>query len=108
MDVRYVKASEHVKADNNKVAMQRGPIVYCFEWPDNKEASVRHLLLSDNNPAAPAYQSDLLNGVEVIHTSAITQVIVGNKVIDAKATVTAIPYYAWANRGAGDMSRMGG
>lgn len=104
MDVRYVKASDKVKADNNKVALQRGPVVYCFEWPDNKEASVRHLLLSDLNPASTSYQPDLLNGVEVIRTPAITQVVVGNKVIDAKATVTAIPYYAWANRGAGDMA----
>jgi Uncharacterized protein conserved in bacteria len=104
MDVRYVKASGQVTADNNKVAIQRGPIVYCFEWPDNKAASVRHLLVSDNSPATTSYQPDLLNGVEVIRTAALTQVIKGDKVVDAKATVTAIPYYAWANRGAGDMT----
>ncbi|GAA0527589.1 hypothetical protein LX66_0626 [Chitinophaga japonensis] len=104
MEVRYVKANDKVKADINKAALQRGPVVYCFEWPDNREASVRHLLLSEQNPATAAYEPNLLNGVEVIRTPAITQVVTGGKVIDAKATVTAIPYYAWANRGPGDMA----
>ncbi|WP_217603435.1 glycoside hydrolase family 127 protein [Chitinophaga sp. GbtcB8] len=105
MDVRYVKASAPVKADDDKTALQRGPLVYCFEWPDNNKASVRHLLVNEQNDVSTAFEPNLLNGVEVIHTTALTQTITeDNKVVQEPARVTAIPYYAWANRGAGDMT----
>ncbi|HEU4551688.1 MAG TPA: glycoside hydrolase family 127 protein [Chitinophaga sp.] len=104
MDVRYVKAKSQVRADENKTALQRGPLVYCFEWPDNK-APVRHLLINEQNAATASFEPNLLNGVEVIHTAAVTQAITaGNKVVEKEANVTAIPYYAWANRGPGDMT----
>lgn len=105
MEVRYVKADEKVKADKNKAALQRGPIVYCFEWPDNNNIEVRHLLLNESNPATIQYDAQLLNGLNLVKTTAMTQEITAdNKVVDKQATVTAIPYYAWANRGAGDMT----
>ncbi len=105
MEVRYVKAADKVQADDDKTALQRGPLVYCFEWPDNNKASVRHLLLNEQNKASAAFELGLLDGVEVIHTAAITQSITpDNKVVEQAANVTAIPYYAWANRGAGDMA----
>jgi hypothetical protein len=104
MDVRYVKAKSQVQADENKTALQRGPLVYCFEWPDNK-APVRHLLVNEQNAATTEFEPNLLNGVEVIHTAAVTQAITAdNKVVEKEENVTAIPYYAWANRGAGDMT----
>lgn len=105
MDVRYVKASSKVKADAGKVALQRGPLVYCFEWPDNQTAAVRHLLLHGQNSARSAFEPGLLNGMEVIRTTAVTPVITAsNKVTEQQQPVTAIPYFAWANRGAGDMT----
>ncbi|MEX6687595.1 glycoside hydrolase family 127 protein [Danxiaibacter flavus] len=105
MDVRYVKAKDQIKSDNGRVALQRGPLVYCFEWPDNKDASVRHMLLNDNSITSTVYDPSLLDGVELIKTTAITPVInADEKVVEKKEVVTAIPYYAWANRGAGDMS----
>ena len=105
MDVRYVKANDQVKADDGRVALQRGPLVYCFEWPDNKDASVRHLLLKDNEQTTTSYDANLLDGVEVIKAVAVTPVITkDDKVEEKNETVTAIPYYAWANRGVGDMS----
>ncbi|UYQ91933.1 discoidin domain-containing protein [Chitinophaga horti] len=105
MEVRYVKADEKVKADLNKAALQRGPIVYCFEWPDNNNVEVRHLMLNENAAATTQYDAQLLNGLTLVKTAAHTQEITAdNKVVDKQATVTAIPYYAWANRGAGDMT----
>ncbi|WP_153800384.1 glycoside hydrolase family 127 protein [Foetidibacter luteolus] len=105
MDVRYIKANQAIKADNGRVALQRGPLVYCFEWPDNKEASVRHLLLDEHAQPSTVYDASLLDGVELIKTAATTPIITADeKVVEKKETVTAIPYYAWANRGAGDMS----
>jgi len=100
-----VKANDQVKADDGRVALQRGPLVYCFEWPDNKDASVRHLLLKDNEQTTTSYDANLLDGVEVIKAVAVTPVITkDDKVEEKNETVTAIPYYAWANRGVGDMS----
>jgi hypothetical protein len=87
MPVRRVAANEQVEADRGRVALQRGPIVYCLEWPDNPGASVRDAVLSDEEKAAAQFEPDLLNGVETIKAG----------------RWKAIPYYAWANRGKGDM-----
>ncbi|MCK7557512.1 discoidin domain-containing protein [Chitinophaga sedimenti] len=66
---------------------------------------MRHLLLNESNPATVTYDGQLLNGLNVVKTAALTQEInAENKVVDKEATVTAIPYYAWANRGTGDMT----
>ncbi len=87
MPVRRVAANEQVEADRGRVALQRGPIVYCLEWPDNPGASVRDAILPDGEKLTAQFEPDLLNGVETIKAGRLK----------------AIPYYAWANRGKGDM-----
>src|SRR5262249_3205889 len=55
MPVRRVMANEKVQADHGRVALQRGPIVYCAEWPDNPGGQVRNLLLPDDQPLSAEF-----------------------------------------------------
>nr|WP_319511160.1 glycoside hydrolase family 127 protein [uncultured Draconibacterium sp.] len=91
MPVRTVKASELVKDDQGKVAIERGPIVYCVEEKDNPE--IGSIQVSEETQFESNYNADLLAGVEVIKASGKTK----------KETFTAIPYYVWNNRGANKM-----
>jgi len=104
MPVREIIANELVKDDNGKVALQRGPVVYCAEWPDNKNGHVLNLSLNKTNSYSTEFLPVLLNGVTVIKTMVNSSLQVDKKKIsEAKIPFTAIPYYAWANRGAGEM-----
>jgi len=87
MPVRRMVANIQVEADRGRVALQRGPVVYCLEWPDNPGVRVRDAVLPDGEKLAAQFEPDLLNGVETIKAGLLK----------------AIPYYAWANRGRGDM-----
>jgi DUF1680 family protein len=66
MPVRRIKANDQVEADRNRVALQRGPVVYAAEWPDNPDGKVRNIVLPDANALSSAFRPDLLNGVQVI------------------------------------------
>src|SRR5262249_15833941 len=61
MPVRRVVSRETVAADRGRVALQRGPIVYCAEWPDNPNGVVRNLMLSDDAKLSAEFKPDLLN-----------------------------------------------
>ena len=104
MPARRVAANEAVQADRGRVALQRGPIVYCLESPDNPGGHVRSLMLPDNAPLIASFEPDLLNGVEVLRGSAffVTRDDQGQLVKTAQ-NFQAIPYYAWANRGRSEM-----
>jgi DUF1680 family protein len=105
MPVRRVTANEQVKADRGRVALQRGPLVYCAEWPDNPEGKVRNLLLPDNEPLNAEFEPALLNGVEVVKGKAYKLTAGENGVLLKSAQeFKAIPYFAWANRGRGQMA----
>ena len=69
MPVRRIVANDSVRADRGRVALQRGPIVYCLESPDNSDGHVRSLMLPDNAPLAASFEPALLNGVEVVRGS---------------------------------------
>jgi len=104
MPVRRVVANEKVKADVGRVALQRGPIVFCAEWPDNPVGKVRNLLLPDDQPLTAQFEPHLLNGVETITGKAfnVTNDADG-KIVKTEQEFKAIPYFAWANRGKGEM-----
>jgi DUF1680 family protein len=105
MPVRRVAASPLVEADQGRVALQRGPLVYAAEWPDNPGAKVRNLLLADDAPLATEFRPALLNGVQVVTAKATALATEpGGGVSRRTQELTAIPYYAWANRGAGEMT----
>jgi len=104
MPIRRVLANDLVTADKGRVAIERGPIVYAAEWVDNPNGKVRNLMLPDAAKLTAEFKPDMLKGVEVIKGRAVALAF------DAKGGVakteqdfTAIPYYAWANRGPGQM-----
>jgi DUF1680 family protein len=105
MPVRRIKANDQVEADRGRVALQRGPIVYAAEWPDNPGGKVRNIVLPDSSALASSFRPDLLNGVQVITGRAF------GLAEDAQGAVqkheqpfVAIPYATWANRGRGQMA----
>ncbi len=105
MPVRRVAASNDVSADRGRVALQRGPIVFAAEWPDNPGGHVLNLMLPDAEPLRAEFRPTLLNGVEVIAGHALAYSADGSgAVTPRKQPFVAIPYYAWANRGPGEMS----
>ncbi|MCI0496221.1 glycoside hydrolase family 127 protein, partial [candidate division KSB1 bacterium] len=106
MPIRRIVAHDSVKADLGKVALQRGPIVYCAEWPDNKDGHVLNLLLKDDASLSSEFQSDLLNGVQIINGTALAfKMGETEKTLEkTEQDFRAIPYYAWAHRGKGEMT----
>ena len=104
MPVRRVMAIEKVKEDKNSVALQRGPLVYCFEHPDNGTQNM-NIVLPDQVKMNAEFNPTLLNGVVELKGNAPVLLVSsdGLKVSTEMKPVTAIPYYSWANRGAGPM-----
>lgn len=104
MEVRQVKANENVKDDIGKVALQRGPLIYCAEWTDNN-GKASNIIIPDATVFSATYRPDLLNGVTVLNSQVpvITIDEKGSNVSTVTRNFTAIPYYAWANRGKGEM-----
>ncbi len=104
MPVRRVLANSEVASDHGRVAIERGPIVYAAEWPDNPNGRVRNLVLSDSAPLSVEFKPALLKGVDVVK-SRVTALAYDaqGKVTKTEQDFTAIPYYAWANRGRGQM-----
>jgi DUF1680 family protein len=104
MPVRRVVANTEVAADQGRVAIQRGPLVYTAEWVDNPNGKVRNLMLPDTAKLTAAYDPKLLKGVTVItgRATSLTTDAAG-KVLKTDQEFKAIPYYAWANRGPGQM-----
>ncbi|MBA7577625.1 Non-reducing end beta-L-arabinofuranosidase [subsurface metagenome] len=94
MPVRKVKAHRNVKADKDKVAIQKGPIVFCAEGIDHKDNHVLNLVYDPETTLESEYRSELLNGV---------QVITGEAKSTIRLPLTLIPYHVWANRGSGEM-----
>jgi hypothetical protein len=103
MPVRRVAANEAVEEDRGRVAVERGPLVYCAEGQDN-DGRVSNLFLPDGSALVAETRPDLLNGVVVIKGEAEALSEKAGKVISEKKSVTLIPYYAWANRGKGEMT----
>ncbi len=104
MPVRRVVAHPSVEADQGRVALQRGPLVYAAEWPDNAGGKVRNLLLPDDATLSSQFRPDVLNGVQVVTGRAVALAYdAKGKVTRHEQDFTAIPYYAWANRGPGEM-----
>jgi hypothetical protein len=105
MPVRRVIAHEQVKADRGRVALQRGPLVFCLEGPDN-DGNVLNMAIADDAKLKSEYQPDLFNGVIVITGKAQIAKRTGDGKVVAAGTrqFTAIPYYAWAHRGRAQMT----
>ena len=105
MEPRVVKANYHVKADQGRIAIEKGPIVFCAEWPDNEGFSVRSVLMNQNPVMKVVHRSDLLHGVDQIVAGAQTLAFDENgRLVTKDVDITLIPYYAWCHRGSGEMT----
>ena len=105
MDVRRIVANNKIKDDQGKVALQRGPIMYCAEWKDNNGLA-SNIVVPKDADFKPEYEANMLNGVMVLKADvkSINIDAAGQNVSTQSATLTAIPYYSWANRGKGEMT----
>ena len=87
MPVKRMVANPNIQADRGRVALQRGPIVYCFEQCDNPDVDLKRLVLAREQDYKVEWKPDLFGGVNIIKC----------KDVNGKE-LTAVPYYAWAHR----------
>jgi hypothetical protein len=105
MPVRRVISHPKVVTNKGKVALQRGPVVYCLEGHDN-DGGVLDMYIPDDARFATQYDPDLLNGVVTITGDAKTakRTLDGRVIPHGEKPFKAIPYYAWAHRGRSQMT----
>lgn len=104
MDPRTVKANNKVEADRGRVAFERGPVVYCAEWPDN-DFDIAGVLVNQNPEVTVVSRPDMLYGINELVTDAQALSFDDRGRLDAKdVKLTLIPYYAWCHRGSGKMA----
>jgi DUF1680 family protein len=104
MPVRRVLCHEAVEDNRGMVALERGPVVYCAEGVDNA-GQVFNLVLDDTAALKPEHRADLLGGVTVLRGTARAVRRADEGGLEAADhPFTAVPYHAWAHRGAGPMA----
>ena len=114
MPVRTVEANKRVADDRGRVAIERGPLVYCAEWADNKGINPHHLLISQPQfEVQPTYTiqntESATDNAKTFNVTAITakaqeaSITPEGRLATKDVTVRLIPYYAWNHRGAGRM-----
>ncbi|GAB2787089.1 hypothetical protein HNQ93_002781 [Hymenobacter luteus] len=104
MEVRQVVANPKVQDNLGRVALQRGPVVYCAEWKDNN-GKASNLIVPATTRFTTSYQPEELNGIMQLQAMVpAVQIDTANASISTtRYIMRAIPYYAWANRGKGEM-----
>jgi DUF1680 family protein len=103
MPIRRVVADDRILDNRGMVALERGPLVYCVEREDNPDG-VFHLVLSDGAELRFEYRDDLLGGVGTLTGTAQAARRGDSGIAVADQSLTAIPYYAFANRGPSEMT----
>ena len=105
MPVRQVKANAKVQEDRDMVALQRGPLVYCAEWPDNGGHAL-NLIVPENVKFESQWRPELLNGIQVVtgNIKALQREDNSRELNEQRHHLVAIPYLAWSNRGPGEMA----
>ncbi len=116
MQVSRMKGHPHVRETIGKVAIQCGPLVYCLEETDNG-AGLHQIMLEPQDEHRKHFEHELLGGIQTISVPARRirsddwEQKWGEHLYIANAShewetinATFIPYYAWANRGQGEMS----
>lgn len=104
MSVRTVKANDKVDADRGRIAIERGPIVYCAEFADN-DFDVLNILINQKPQFEVKERPELLKGIMQLTTDAQT---LGyddkGRLVTKDVRLNLIPYYAWCHRGKGNMA----
>lgn len=103
MTPRTVRADSHVAADRGRVAVERGPLVYCAEWPDNS-FDLFHFVLDKNPQFTLTDKPQLLGGIKQLATTgSVLSYDDSGKLRSRETTLTLIPYYSWCHRSPGKM-----
>ncbi|MDR2402987.1 MAG: glycoside hydrolase family 127 protein [Spirochaetaceae bacterium] len=111
MPVTVNMANPAVRENLYQVAVSRGPLIYCIEEADNGK-DLHLLSLGDEPNFKLEHKSNLLGGATLISADALVYkadwqgkgLYAGaEKPEYAKTRIKLIPYYTWANRGAGEM-----
>lgn len=110
MEVKKIRANPKVRNNRGKVALKRGPIVYCLEQADNG-GNLHSLMLSKGGEVKVTYNKQLLNGVSVIIADGMREIDNWEDVLYKadfqeemiRTKLLFIPYFAWANRESGEM-----
>ena len=99
LPVRRLRAHPAVEDDRGKVALERGPLVYCLEG--DQTSGVWHLVLPDRAELSARYEAGLLSGVTVIGGQAmpVRRIPGGGLAEGEPREFGALPYAVWANRG---------
>jgi DUF1680 family protein len=105
MEIRKVKANKRVRADSNRLTVQRGPVVFCIESIDQELPDIKDLIIEGGSEMSFQFDPVLLKGVGVI-TGKIKDCkdVERGKSELFEGKFKAIPYYSWANRGPGKMA----
>jgi DUF1680 family protein len=105
MEVEKVLANDKVKDDKGKFAFQKGPLVYCLEGPDNKDGVVQNIVMNQQVAVKESYEKQLMNGIITLtgEGSATSRQVESSDLLKTNLQATAIPYYAWSNRGPSEM-----
>jgi uncharacterized protein len=105
MEVQRVYANEKVQENIGKVALQRGPLMYCAEAVDNN-GKASNILFPPDADVSTSFKPELLNGVITLSAEVPAFTIGDNQsdISTVQQKFIAIPYYAWAHRGEGEMT----
>jgi DUF1680 family protein len=104
MPTNKVIAREELKQDKNRIAIQRGPVVYCIEGSDNN-GKAWNVIVPENTKFETIDYKVLDEPVKAL-TAEVPVVTVGEDGLSLKTEkkkIIAIPYYTWANRGKNEM-----
>ncbi|MDP4202003.1 MAG: glycoside hydrolase family 127 protein [Bacteroidota bacterium] len=101
MPVRRIEARAEVQDDLGKLAIERGPVVYCLEGKDQNDAHVLNKYIPENAKMDATYQENMLNGIVTLKGIAKEVSLNGD---EKEVSFTAIPYSTWNNRGPGEMA----
>ena len=111
MPVERIYAHPYVRENLGRSALRRGPLVYCFEDVDNPAGAFETLSLADDAAVEAMFDSELLGGITLISGTGTAfdasdwkNNLYLSKPDLKRMAVTAIPYYAWCNRGDGQMA----
>ncbi|MCL6441917.1 MAG: glycoside hydrolase family 127 protein [Alicyclobacillus sp.] len=108
---QLIQANPQIRADAGKVAISRGPLVYCVEEIDNG-TPISSLTLDSRSPLRERFDETLFDGIVVVEAAGYQDADTGwengpyrpfqNEKVPK--TIKAIPYFLWGNRGLGEMS----
>lgn len=113
MEITLVEGNTLIEETRNQVAVKRGPVVYCLESADlPKDAGILDVYLKSSADMKAVFKKDLLDGVTAIETDLyIRKDNNEDKMYKAvkkpefeKVKAQFVPYFAWSNRGKGEMT----